>query len=86
MLLRFISNLICIILLSKEFLCFRDIEDLQSVISEAQVRCSVRPVLGWTAEYCILCIICIHPVGAEAISKLRDVGRIAERALFILSE
>ena len=62
-----------------------------SVISETQVRCLVRPVLGWTAEYCfplfdILRIICIHPVGAEAISKLRDVGRIAERALSILSE
>ena len=82
-----------------------DIEDLESVmkviretsryhvsvISETQVRCLVRPVLGWTAEYCfplfdILRIICIHPVGAEAISKLRDVGRVAERALFILSE
>jgi phospholipase A-2-activating protein len=82
-----------------------DIEDLESVmkviretsryhvsvISEAQVRCLVRPVLGWTAEYCfplfdILRIICIHPVGAEAISKLRDVDRVAERALSILSE
>ena len=82
-----------------------DIEDLESVmkviretsryhvsvISETQVRCLVRPVLGWTAEYCfplfdILRIICIHPMGAEAISKLRDVGRVAERALFILSE
>lgn len=82
-----------------------DIEDLESVmkviretsryhvsvISETQVRCLVRPVLGWTAEYCfplfdILRIICIHPVGAEAISKLRDVGRVAERALSILSE
>ena len=62
-----------------------------SVISETQVRCLVRPVLGWTAEYCfplfdILRIMCIHPVGAEAISKLRDVGRVAERALLILSE
>jgi len=82
-----------------------DIEDLESVmkvireasryhvsvISETHVRCLVRPVLGWTAEYCfplfdILRIICIHPVGAEAISKLRDVGRVAERALLILSE
>ena len=81
-----------------------DIEDLESVmkvigetsryhvsiISEAQVRCLMRPVLGWTAEYCfplfdILRIICIHPVGAEAISKLRDVGRVVERALSFLS-
>jgi len=62
-----------------------------SVIREAQVSCLVRPVLCWNTECCfplfdILRIICIHPMGAEAISKMRDVGQVAERALSILSE